>query len=85
MITGPNVNSATWPQFTKTAKGFLPASIDSDLRVPAKGGATHVATSVTYQEVSGFELPKTIREDITSGGNSDDIEVELTSCTATKR
>jgi len=84
MITGPNVNSATWPQFTKTAKGFLPASIDSDLRVPAKEGATHVAASVTYQEVSGFELPKTIREDITSGENYDDIEVDLTDCAATK-
>jgi hypothetical protein len=85
MITGPNVNSVTWPQFTKTAKGFLPASIDSDLRVPANGGATHVAASITYQEVSGLELPKTIRENITSGENYDDIEVELTGCTATKR
>jgi len=85
MITGPNVNSATWPQFTKTAKGFLPASIDSDLRVPAKGQATHVATSITYQEVSGLQLPKTIREDITRGDNYDDIEVELTGCMATKR
>ena len=85
MITGPNVNSVTWPQFTKTANGFLPASIDSDLRVPAKGQATHVAASITYQEVSGLQLPKTIREDITSGDNYDDIEVDLTGCAASKR
>jgi hypothetical protein len=85
IVTGPNVNSATWPQFTKTANGFLAASIDSDLRIPAKGGATHVAASITYQEVSGLQLPKTIREDITSGDNYDDIEVDLTGCTATKR
>jgi hypothetical protein len=85
MITGPELNIATWPQFTKTAKGFLPASIDTDLRVPGQGAATHVATSITYQEVSGFQLPKTIRNEITSGENSDEIEVELTGCTANKR
>ncbi len=85
MVTEPELNSATWPQFTKTANGLLPTNIDSDLRIPAKGGVTHVATSITYQEVSGIELPKTIREDITSGENSDEIDVDLTGCTATKR
>jgi hypothetical protein len=85
MITSPDLDSATWPQFSKTAKGFLPASIDTDLRVPANGGPTHVATSITYQEISGFQLPKTIRNEITTGEGSDEIEVDLTSCTATKR
>jgi hypothetical protein len=85
MITEPGLDSATWPEFTKSAKGFVPTSIDSDLRIPANGGVTHVATTVTYQEVSGFELPKTVRTDITSGDNSDEVVVDFTGCTAVKR
>ncbi len=85
MITEPGLDSATWPEFTKSAKGFVPASIDSDLRVPANGGATHIATTITYQEVSGFELPKTVRTDITSGDNYDEVVVDFTGCAASKR
>ncbi len=84
-ITRPELNSATWPQFSKTAKGFLPVSFDSDLRLPARGGAMHVVTSITYQEISGFQLPKTIKNKVTNGDNTIQVEVELGACTATKR
>ena len=85
MITRAEVNSATWPQFSKTAKGFLPVSFDSDLRLPARGGAMHVVTKITYQEVSGFQLPKTVKNKVTSGENTVEVEVDLSGCTATKR
>jgi hypothetical protein len=85
MITRAEVNSATWPQFSKTANGFLPVSFDSDLRLPARGGAMHVVTSIAYQDVSGFQLPKTIKNKVTSGDNTVQVEVDLSGCTATKR
>jgi len=54
MVTRPEANSVTWPQFTKTPKGFLPVSLDNDVRMPAQGGAVHVRTVITSQEVAGL-------------------------------
>jgi hypothetical protein len=85
MVTRPEVNSVTWPQFTKTLKGFLPVSLDNDVRIPSKGGAAHVSTFITYQEVSGLQLPKTIKNTVTSSGTSYESEVALTGCAVTKR
>ena len=85
MVIRPEVNSVTWPQFTKTSKGFLPVSFDNDVRIPAQGGAAHVTTFITYQEVSGLQLPKMIRNKVTSSGTSYESEVALTGCAATKR
>lgn len=85
MVTRPEVNSVMWPQFTKTPKGFLPASLDNDVRIPSQGGAAHVSTLITYQEVSGLQLPKTIKNKVTSSGTSYALEVALTGCSATKR
>ncbi len=64
MVTRPEVNSVTWPQFTKTPKGFVPVSFDNDVRIPAQGGAAHVRTVITYQEVAGLQLPKTIKNTV---------------------
>jgi hypothetical protein len=85
MVTRPEVNSVTWPQFTKTPKGFLPVSLDNDVRIPSQGGAAHVRTVITYQEVAGLQLPKTIKNTVTSNGTSYESEVALTGCAATKR
>jgi hypothetical protein len=85
MVTRPEVNSVTWPQFTKTPKGFLPVSLDNDVRIPAQGGAAHVSTVITYQEVAGLQLPKTIKNIVRSNGTFYESEVAFTGCAATKR
>ncbi len=85
MVTRPEVNSVTWPQFTKTPKGFVPVSFDNDVRIPAQGGAAHVRTVITYQEVAGLQLPKTIKNTVTASGTSYEAEVALTDCAVTKR
>jgi hypothetical protein len=85
MVTRPEVNSVLWPQFTKTPKGFLPVRFESDVRIPGQGGAAHVSTAMTYQEVSGLQLPKTIQNKVTASGTSYAVEVVLTGCAATKR
>jgi hypothetical protein len=63
----------------------LPVRFDSDVRIPAQGGAAHVRTALTYQEVSGLQLPKTIQNHVTASGTSYAVEVALTGCTATMR
>src|SRR6266852_5448905 len=68
MVTRPEVTSVMWPQFTKTPQGFLPTSFDNDVRIPSQGAAAHVSTLITYQEVSGLQLPKTIKNTVTSSG-----------------
>src|SRR5262249_751785 len=80
MVTRPEVTSVTWPQFTKTSKGFLPVRLDNDVRIPAQGGAAHVRTVITYQEVAGLQLPKTITNTVTANGTSYEAEVALTGC-----
>src|SRR6185295_19289338 len=80
MVTRPEVNSVLWPQWTKTPKGFLPASFDSDVHIPSQGGAAHVRTVITYQEVSGLQLPKTIKNTVTSSGTSYEVDVAFTDC-----
>jgi hypothetical protein len=85
MVTRPEVNSVTWPQFTQTPKGFLPVRFDNEVRMPAQGGAAHVRTVITYQEVAGLHLPQTITNTVTANGTSYESEVALTGCAATKR
>lgn len=57
-VISPDFEHVFHPQFSRRSNGYLLTSADSSLRM--KSFAVESAFTVDYQEVEGFELPKTV-------------------------
>jgi hypothetical protein len=57
-VISPELEHLFHPQFSRRSNGYLLTSADSSLRM--KSFAVESAFTVDYQEVEGFELPKTV-------------------------
>jgi hypothetical protein len=86
-VSAPEFLSTIRPQFTRSNAGFLLTGYQGDYRSksPNANDTTQLQISINYQQVSGFQLPKTLDLDATYAGARSKVEVTFSGCTATKR
>ncbi len=83
-IAAKDFDSTLWPQFTKTAKGFLLTGYQAEYQ--GKGGADKTELQVTfdYQVADGLQVPHKLNLKGVYNGSPFQVEVTFVGCHATR-
>lgn len=77
--------STLWPQFTKTAKGFLLSGYQATYLGATAAETTELKVDITHQLADGIQVPKKLNIKGSYGGSPFDVEVAFTDCHATRQ
>lgn len=84
-VTTPEFNSAIWPKFTRTAKGFMFTSYEATYFGSKPGETTQLKVAIGYQEVSGLQLVRSLDLQGSYGGSPFSVQLTFSDCTVKKR
>lgn len=73
------------PLFTETPRGLLLSAFQAGYRTLPSGETSQLQVRIVYQQVDGFDLPKTLALGGSQGGNPFLMEVTLADCKVTRR
>ena len=84
---GPStaVDLVEQPLFTETPRGLLLSAYQAGYRTLPAGEVSQLQVRIDYQQVDGFDLPKTLALGGSQGGHPFLMEVALAECKVTRR